>query len=868
LVSLNVISDSHGDTPFMSAVSNRAYPAALALFSAVKRVAADSSDDAATRAATLRSMTFPAGSPADRSPLHVLCCNDTCSFTWTGAEHINQDIFECRTCGLTDSLCCCTECARVCHAGHDCKLKRTSPTAYCDCWEKCRCKALVAGNQQARMEVLHRLVAQTDLVTRSNGRGENVLLFLVQTVGRQVVEQRQWRPSRARKGARKTEAVAADPDMPEHDLDPPRFARKALEKLLGDWTAVGSMIAAGDDKERGEAINEDQAFLGGQSGTALLDKFTHCLLVKCSAEMLDALLTTLIRQLQTTSGDSATFGEAKRVARRFVRSVARLFVIFSVEAAPGQGRKKSLQSSAQPLQRCKRVFQALVDVAVEELCETANALLAPVRYGVARPSAAFAAISTSSTAEMMAIEELFSSEPMTPAAEGGQGGKDSRGGGRGDQAGNGQGQRRSRNNSIGEQSSLLRGRRGGTRGQSGVGQPAVTGINPLASMNSTASTVHLNESLEQEMDDDSREAVANEGVVDDFAEEQQAAASNEANEAEGSGDQGQQQGGGERGDQDDQHSDMDLDLLAESESDSDGENDQQGQNQQDQQGQGAGQGGEGAVFSEEDSDGGGGDSSHGEDDDEEESDGDGGETADEHDEEEEDEFAFAADDQLERRAAPPSGIVNAAASASNDRANLAPQHMQWALRPRPKPRGIAAAAGGASSSPAAAAENAGGGFITIAPPTLRRPAAGGPAAAAAVAAAAAASGAAVTAESATVATTASALSRGYGIVVRQIADLLTGLQDYSCAAPSLPRQLVVNADEFHSLLAHVERKLLPNWTWLMTVMDSTEAQLRFGSALSNASDPNHPQHPLHAQNRGGGSAGGGGRGERPAFQSR
>ena len=51
-----------------------------------------------------------------------------------------QDIFECRTCGLTDSLCCCTECARVCHKGHDCKLKRTSPTAYCDCWEKCACK--------------------------------------------------------------------------------------------------------------------------------------------------------------------------------------------------------------------------------------------------------------------------------------------------------------------------------------------------------------------------------------------------------------------------------------------------------------------------------------------------------------------------------------------------------------------------------------------------------------------------------------------------------------------------------------------------------------------------------------------------------
>jgi len=32
-----------------------------------------------------------------------------------------QDIFECRTCGLVGSLCCCTECARICHKGHDCK---------------------------------------------------------------------------------------------------------------------------------------------------------------------------------------------------------------------------------------------------------------------------------------------------------------------------------------------------------------------------------------------------------------------------------------------------------------------------------------------------------------------------------------------------------------------------------------------------------------------------------------------------------------------------------------------------------------------------------------------------------------------------
>ena len=33
--------------------------------------------------------------------------------------------------------------------------------------------------------------------------------------------------------------------MPEHDLEPPRFARKALERILNDWTAVKAMLLTG-----------------------------------------------------------------------------------------------------------------------------------------------------------------------------------------------------------------------------------------------------------------------------------------------------------------------------------------------------------------------------------------------------------------------------------------------------------------------------------------------------------------------------------------------------------------------------------------------------------------------------------------------
>lgn len=69
----------------MLAVASRSYPAALALLDTIQRVTTDN--------ATRMNMIFPPGSNPDQSPLHVLCCNDTCSFTWTGAEHINQVCF-------------------------------------------------------------------------------------------------------------------------------------------------------------------------------------------------------------------------------------------------------------------------------------------------------------------------------------------------------------------------------------------------------------------------------------------------------------------------------------------------------------------------------------------------------------------------------------------------------------------------------------------------------------------------------------------------------------------------------------------------------------------------------------------------------
>lgn len=43
----------------------------------------------------------------------------------------------------------------------------------------------------------------------------------------------------------------------------------------------------------------------------------------------------------------------------------------------------------------------------------------------------------------------------------------------------------------------------------------------------------------------------------------------------------------------------------------------------------------------------------------------------------------------------------------------------------------------------------------------------------------------------------------------------------------------------------METRLKPTWDWMLTVMDATEAQLRFGASLTNSTDPSHPLHPLN-----------------------
>ncbi|XP_058978714.1 E3 ubiquitin-protein ligase hyd isoform X2 [Musca domestica] len=733
--------DSQGQTPFMLAVHNRAYEAGIILLNTILSVA---EKDVAMKNA----MIFPPGSPSDQSPLYVICYNDTCSFTWTGADHINQNIYECKTCGLTDSLCCCTECARVCHKGHDCKLKRTSPTAYCDCWEKCKCRALIGGNQNKRFALLCKLASCTDLVTKFNAKGESILLFLIQTVGRQTVEQRQYRAnSRVRNvgggasgsgsgsnSARKSSSSNdVDVNMPDHDLEPPKFAKRALERLLIDWHAVRAMIMTG--AERSETSPQQppnstdvsssesyNIYLQNQSGSTLLDKFTHNLFVKCSSDHLDTLLMTLVREMQN---DSITdrIEDAEMVARRFVRSVVRVFVIFNLEKFPNPERRKPLSVPLKHIQSCVKVFQTLQKLAIEELCEVSEALIAPVRLGVVRPTAPFL-----SSSNIDNSDDLFSVDPLAPS-------------------------------SVAESiidTNTVHENAGEQSGAFSFQQNY--GIDSIALRDASESEENTNrDNAANNQDEDILESGRNDdGIQDDESDNEY--------------------------------------TFNEPETESDSDDNQSNQDAQRSVQTGA------TVGSETDESG---DSSP-----QEEEGSDDGET-DDHDD---DEFTYA-DHQLERRS-----------TNSNNRNDLAPQSMQWAIRSRDTTRSSVRMPAGSS-------------LVFIDPMALRRSTV--PASTAV---------APPPQEQHTMATTSSNLARAFGIIVRQISELMSGLM-YNILN-DIETSLKVLPEEATKLQEFVEKCLKPTWDWMFSVMDSTEAQLKFGAYLTNYTDPAHPLHPLNlsAQN--------------------
>lgn len=73
----------------MQAISTRAYNAATVLFTVAKQNASTVSGVSVDQEAFMN-MLYPVGCNPDDNPFLLLCCNDTCSFTWTSTQHINQ----------------------------------------------------------------------------------------------------------------------------------------------------------------------------------------------------------------------------------------------------------------------------------------------------------------------------------------------------------------------------------------------------------------------------------------------------------------------------------------------------------------------------------------------------------------------------------------------------------------------------------------------------------------------------------------------------------------------------------------------------------------------------------------------------------
>ena len=393
--------DAFGRTPFMYAIHRRSYAEGNALFTKALELAAQTEEEEAA----LQKYIYPVGSPPDLNPLYVLCCNDTCSFTWTKDKHINQDIYECKTCGLTESLCCCSECARTCHAGHDCVLKKTSPTAYCDCLEKCPCAAQEEGDQESRASLLEALLTHSSLVEQTTSRGEHLLQFLAQTVARQVKEQAQKLDIDA-KGAGPRPKMGGGPSDDQKDappIAPPTFCRSALTRVLRDWRAVSSLVMNDRDplcaSSSKNVSADDQTLLKGQNGSARLDKFTHTLLLKLTAS---EYLSSLIGTIQSHEDASP------HVAERFIRSVIRIFVCFASGMAP-QTTEKQLST----LNKAKQIFLALPAHATKSLCLAAESLVKPMRLGAVRPVESFTP-GAEADEVIKTTEELFSTGPMVP----------------------------------------------------------------------------------------------------------------------------------------------------------------------------------------------------------------------------------------------------------------------------------------------------------------------------------------------------------------------------------------------------------------------------------------------------------------------
>lgn len=116
---------------------------------------------------------------------------------------------------------------------------------------------------------------------------------MARTVGRQNVEQENFtrRITKLRASHQSSQrggTNASEQNTPEHDLNPPKFARKAFELVLGNWSAVKTLFEVGMrlNKTEDAVVVEDIFHLSEQNGATHLDKFVFTLLARCPEQVL------------------------------------------------------------------------------------------------------------------------------------------------------------------------------------------------------------------------------------------------------------------------------------------------------------------------------------------------------------------------------------------------------------------------------------------------------------------------------------------------------------------------------------------------------------------------------------------------------
>ena len=130
-----------------------------------------------------------------------------------------------------------------------------------------------------------KLLNQTNLGTKVNSSKEHLLGMLTSMVARQAKEQAHWSGRHLRSVPKQL-----DSSVPVCDLLPPKFAQKALNLVLEDWTCVKAALMGGDREVSWEGFTGRSAEGGEfernvlmslkQSTTVPLDAFTYTLLSK------------------------------------------------------------------------------------------------------------------------------------------------------------------------------------------------------------------------------------------------------------------------------------------------------------------------------------------------------------------------------------------------------------------------------------------------------------------------------------------------------------------------------------------------------------------------------------------------------------